>query len=437
MSNKRIMPLVSMAALMAARPAGIVGSVRNEGPTSVEGLLKEVQVELKRIGDDVKRTAEDALKQSKQAGTATEEVKANADKLIVQFGTLSEAQGKLMAKLEALETKNTDLEQIMAGKKPGSVEFKNPAHVVADSDEMKAFIKNGKNGSMSIEVKQAITSATGSAGSLIWSERDTSIIDIPKRRMTIRDLIPKVQTSAALIEYAKLTTRTNNARVVTETAEKPESTYVWSRAEAPVRTIAHIAHISRQAMDDAAQLRGELENEMRYGYVNAEEQALLKGDGAGLNLTGLATAATAYSAAFTPTAAQMIDQLRLAILQVALQEYAATGLVLHPTDWTRIELMKEAGTNAYLWSNPRTSNGPGLWGLPVVDTTAQDQDEFLVGAFNVAATIYDRMGIEVLISSEHADNFIKNMLTMRVEGRLALAIKRPLSLVAGDFGFVT
>jgi HK97 family phage major capsid protein len=66
-----------------------------------------------------------------------------------------------------------------------------------------------------------------------------------------------------------------------------------------------------------------------------------------------------------------------------------------------------------------------------------DVDEFLVGAFLTAATIYDRMDAEVLISSEDADNFTKNMLTVRAEKRLALAVKRPAALVTGDFGNIT
>jgi HK97 family phage major capsid protein len=63
-------------------------------------------------------------------------------------------------------------------------------------------------------------------------------------------------------------------------------------------------------------------------------------------------------------------------------------------------------------------------------------DKFLVGAFKMAATIYDRMDAEVAVSSENQDNFIKNMYTVRAEKRLALAVKRPLALTYGDFGNV-
>ncbi|MGZ0843134.1 phage major capsid protein, partial [Klebsiella pneumoniae subsp. pneumoniae] len=112
------------------------------------------------------------------------------------------------------------------------------------------------------------------------------------------------------------------------------------------------------------------------------------------------------------------------------------GIVLHPTDWARIELLKD-GEFRYLFANVMQMAGPQLWGRPVVDTQSMDEDEFLVGAFRMAATIYDRMDPEVVASSEDRDNFIKNMITVRAEERLALAVKRGAALVTGDFGNVS
>jgi hypothetical protein len=43
--------------------------------------------------------------------------------------------------------------------------------------------------------------------------------------------------------------------------------------------------------------------------------------------------------------------------------------------------------------------------------------------------------VEVVI--EHADFFVRNLVAILTEERLALAIKRPTSVVYGDFGNVT
>ena len=58
--------------------------------------------------------------------------------------------------------------------------------------------------------------------------------------------------------------------------------------------------------------------------------------------------------------------------------------------------------------------------------------DFLTGAFSYAAQIFDRMEIEVLLSSENVDDFEKNMFTIRAEERLGLAVYRPEAFVTGD-----
>lgn len=433
--SKHFMPSVALAALMAARPAGIIGTVRNESQ-NVEKLLGEVKQELERVGSSVKQTAEDALKQAKESGTLTAETKQKADELLMAQGRLSAAQDKLTERLESLETKSTDIEQKLASRRGGHADqsAKSLGQMVAESDEVKSFItKSGAKGAVRIVVQNAITSATGSAGALIVPDRDPEIVGIPRRQMTIRQLLSVGRTESNSIEYARMVTRTNNAATVAEAAQKPESNYVWEQDDAPVRTIAHWVPVSRQAMDDIPQLQSEIDGELRYGLDYVEEAEILKGDGTGQHLHGLVPQATAYAnPGVTVVNPTKIDILRLAILQASLAEYPADGIVLHPTDWADIELTKD-GENRYIFANVIQLAGPQLWGRPVIGTQAMDLDEFLVGAFRMAAKIWDRMDTEVLISSEDRDNFVKNMLTVRAEKRLALAVKRSAALVTGDF----
>ena len=420
-----------LAAMLAARPAALIGGVRMDG--DVNQLLREVKQTLDKVESDVKKTAEQALDEAKKAGNVSAETKANADKLLQSQTQLQGAFEKLQAKVEALDTDNRDLQQKLAQRRGGGAEPQlSIGQQIVNSKDVKAFLEGGARGT----VKHAITSGSGSAGALIRPDRETEIVGIPRRQMTIRQLLAVGQTESNAIEYARQTTRTNNARPVTEGAQKPESAYVWQLATATVRTIAHWIPVSRQAMDDAPMLASEIDNELTYGLDLVEELQILKGDGTGQNLPGLVGQATAFAPAFSESGMTMIDDLRLAILQASLSEYMADGIVLHPTDWARIELTKDL-ENRYIFASVIQMAGPQLWGKPVVATTAMDEDEFLVGAFRMAATIYDRMETEFLLSSEDRDNFIKNMLTARAEKRLALAVKRPAALVTGDFGNVT
>lgn len=433
--SKHFMPRASLAALMAARPAGIVGIVRSEAVdmAKLERLLGEVKAETTRVGDEVKSTAEQALQQAKDAGKVSDEVKSKADELLTAQAKLNDAQQKLTGRLEQLETRNTDLEQKLAARRGGGGDVvKSLGQQVGESDKLKSFVANGAKGSISITVQNAITSAGGSAGSLIVPQRDTEIIGMPKRQMTIRQLLSVGRTSSNSIEYARQVTRVNNAAVVAENTLKAESDYTWEPRDAPVRTIAHWVPVSRNAMDDIPQLQGEIDGELRYGLEFVEETEVLKGDGTGQHIHGLVPQATAFAPAFAPSDETDIDTLRLALLQASLAEYPADGLVLHPTRWAKIELTKD-GEQRYIFANVIQMAGPQLWGRPVIGTQAMDEDEFLAGAFRMAAKIYDRMDVEVLISSEDRDNFVKNMLTVRAEERLALAVKRPAALVTGAF----
>ncbi len=437
MSKKHFMPRASLAALLAARPLAVIGHVRNDFDAGkLEKLLGEVKSEMSRVGDEVKRTAEDALKQSKDAGRISDEVKAKADELLSAQAKLGDAQKKLEERVEQLSTRNTDLEQKLAARRGGGSgdQVKSLGQLVVENERIKAFAAAGGKGTVSVTVQNAITSAGNSAGSLITPDRETEIIGIPRRQMTIRQLLQQGRTTSNSVEYGRMTTRTNNAAVVAEGAQKSESNYVWEQDDAPVRTIAHWVPVSRQAMDDIPLLQSEIDGELRYGLDFVEEAEILKGDGTGQHLHGLVPQATDFAVAsgIVVQAASRIDVLRLALLQASLAEYSADGIVLHPTDWASIELTKD-GENRYIFANVIQLAGPQLWGRPVIATQAMDLSEFLVGAFRMAAKIYDRMDTEVLISSEDRDNFVKNMLTVRAEKRLALGVKRPAALVTGEF----
>lgn len=433
--RKASMPSVSLAALMGVPPEAVIGCVRNDAQ-NIEKLLGDVRQELQRVGDDVKRTAEDALKQAKDSGGLSAEVKQKADELLMAQGKLSAAHDKLTEKLEALETRSSDLEQKMASRRGagGADEPKSLGQMVTESDDVKNFFeRSGAKGAVRITVANAITSATGSAGALISPQRDNELVGIPRRQMTIRQLLQVGDTTSNSIEYARQVLRTSAAAVVAEGALKPESNYAWELDDAPVRTIAHWIPISRQAMDDVPQLRSEIDGELRYGLDLAEETEVLKGDGTGQHLHGLVPQATPYAdQGIEVVGATKIDILRLAILQASLAEYSADGIVINDVDWADIELTKD-GEQRYIFANVIQLAGPQLWGRPVISTQAMDVDEFLVGAFRMAAKIWDRMDTEVLISSEDRDNFVKNMLTVRAEKRLALAVKRSQALVTGDF----
>jgi HK97 family phage major capsid protein len=310
------------------------------------------------------------------------------------------------------------------------------AEIVA-SDGYRAFVgQMGGRGSVKIPLKAALTSSSGSAGALIRPDRQSEVVTLPHQKLSVRDLLAPGRTASGVVEYTRVTGFTNSAAAVSEGAEKPESSLTFELVETTVKTIAHWIPVSRQAMDDAAQLQSLLDSEMRYGLRLAEEEQLLFGSGFGPNLNGLAIQATAYSAPFSVESETMLDTLLLAIAQAQQTKLPATGIIVNDLDWKRMQAIKD-GEGRYVGGGPFGAQPNVAWTLPVVDTPSMPEGSFLVGAFAMAAQIFDRMDPEVLISSEDRDNFIKNMLTVRAEERLALAVKRPQALIYGDYPFAT
>jgi HK97 family phage major capsid protein len=311
-----------------------------------------------------------------------------------------------------------------------------PGKTFIQSDGFKSLADNLHAGRrVGCEVKAIITSATadadGSAGGMIEPFVDAAV-SLPRRMMTIRDLVPTIRVSSGSVEYVKQTGFTNSADTVAEGDTKPQSELKWDRVTVPLRTIAHWVLASRQILDDAPQLQDLIDSELRYGLAYAEESQLLNGGGTGEDLNGIYTQATAFSAGSrvisTPN---KIDVINAAIYQQNLTNLRATFGVMHPSDWTDILSIKDSA-GAYIVGNPQDSAQPRLFGLPIVLTEAMTIDKFLVGN-GPSATIYDRWDARVEVSTEDSDNFRKNLVTVLAEERIGLAVKNTLGFTKGDF----
>lgn len=396
--------------------------------SEVNEILKKVTASIEEATGKFNAKAEDALKEAKKSGELSEETKAAVDKMASEFNALREAEKTLKAAVG-------ELEQHVAQMPPANAKqvVETVGHQVISAEALKTFaasIDGGKR--VSIPVKAA-TISTDIPDGVVEPQRLPGIDTAPKQRLFIRDLIAPGRTSSPAIFWVQQTGFTNNAAVVPENTQKPYSDIQFATKITPVTTVAHLFKASKQILDDFAQLQSTIDAEMRYGLKFVEEQEILFGDGTGAHLDGIVPQASPFNPAFQVEQQNGIDDLRLAMLQAQLARFPASGHVLHFIDWAKIELTKDS-LGRYILANPAALTGPTLWGLPVVATeAAQFLGKFLVGAFNAGAQIFDREETNVVISTENADDFEKNMITIRCEERLALAVKRPEAFVFGTF----
>lgn len=396
--------------------------------SEVNDILKKVTASIEEATGKFNAKAEEAVKEAQKSGKLSEETKAAVDKMASEFNALREAEKTLKAAMG-------ELEQHVA-----QMPLANAKHIVEtvgqqviSAEALKTFsasVEGGKR--VSIPVNAALISS-GVAEGVVEPQRLPGIDTTPKQRLFIRDLIAPGRTSSPAIFWVQQTGFTNKAAVVAENTTKPYSDIAFATKITPVTTIAHMFKASKQILDDFAQLQSTVDAEMRYGLKYVEEQEILFGDGTGVHLHGIVPQASAFSAEFRVEQQNGIDDLRLAMLQAQLARFPASGHVLHFIDWAKIELTKDT-LGRYILANPSGLTGPTLWGLPVVATEAAAfKGKFLTGAFNAGAQIFDREDANVVISTENADDFEKNMISIRCEERLALAVKRPEAFIYGSF----
>ena len=262
--------------------------------------------------------------------------------------TLDSIDKKIDAKLNPVASAMADLEQKMARRGGGGTEFetKSLGALVAENDGLKAFAEDidRRPGTFPMETK-AITTATGSGAAAVAQPFRDAPVSQPRRALTVRSLLNAITISTGSVEVPRQSGRTNNAGMVAEGTLKPQSDLTWEMLTVPARKIAHWVIASSEILADAPQLAGIIDTELVYGLDYVEDVQLLKGDGTGQNLTGLIPAATAYAlpAGMTDFASPtIIDKVALAMLQAALANYTPDGVVLHPADWLRMRLAKNA-----------------------------------------------------------------------------------------------
>lgn len=395
----------------------------------VRDLLKQVTNDLSRVNDEFSKKAEDCLTEVKNTGKLSQETKAEVDKLAT-------SQTELSGKLEDLQARLGEVEQKGARRGgSGNGEALSIGQQTVASQQLKDFSQSVQGGRrVSVPVKNVTTSPDIATG-IVEPQRLPGIDVMPKQRLFIRDLIAGGRTTSPAIFWVQQTGFTNAAAVIPqEGTAKPYSDIQFDTKITPVATIAHMFKASKQILDDFAQLESMIDAEMRYGLKFVEEREILFGTGASGHLEGIVPQASAFSPAFEPADRTPIDDLRLAILQAQLARLPVDGFVVHFTDWAKIELTKDAN-GGYILANPLRIAGPTLWGRPVVETEVPEfEGEFLAGAFKTAAQIFDREEANVVVSTENADDFEKNLISIRCEERLALAVKRPEAFVTGPFG---
>jgi HK97 family phage major capsid protein len=111
---------------------------------------------------------------------------------------------------------------------------------------------------------------------------------------------------------------------------------------------------------------------------------------------------------------------------------------MNPVDFEVLETAKATDGHYILVpfaaTNAQTQQ---IWRVPVIVTNAMPVNNFLIGDWQMGATIYDRESVSVQVATQHVDNFVKNAVTILGEERYTLAIPLPRAFCKGLFSIAT
>lgn len=242
----------------------------------------------------------------------------------------------------------------------------------------------------------------------------------------VRRLIPSTPTTAGAITFPRETGFTNAAAPVAEGAAKPKSDKTFAPAEVVVRTIAHYFKVSRQTYEDLPTVAAVINNNGVYGVEAKVEQQILKGTGTAPELQGIYPLATAAAAGATGDT--LIDLWFKAVAQLGAAGYTPNGIVVSWADWTSTALLKDSTGRYLMGALPQLP--------PIVRTPYLSAGEWLVGDFARGAHIWERQTISVQAATQNEDDFVRNLVTLLAEERLALAVWQPSAFLKNGTGSV-
>lgn len=387
-----------------------------------------LDIEIKGAISDASNAFNTALAEVKKSQTDMAEKLASFEEKGASAQDVTDITGRIedeRKKMEALGETVTDLTKKMAQRDQGNM---SAAQAIVGSKGFSDNIREGK----SMEFKD-ITSAAGGAVTIpsLAGSTNRGVLMPVDQQLFLRDLLPSMNTDSPNFYWVQELLYTNAAAIVAEGAAKPQSDITFELKQGAVKKMAHWFQVSEEALDDIAMMEGYINQRGIYGLRKKEEEQLLSGDGTATQLDGLLNNSTAYLNTTVPGTVPVnsMDDLLVAITQVAAADLMATGIVMNHLDVAALRLEKDTD-GKYL--HPAFTGG-SAWGLPVVSTKGMAAGTFMVGGFQGNALVHQRKGIEVRKSTEHGTNFTDNMVTILMEERLGLEVARPAGIVSGSF----
>lgn len=295
---------------------------------------------------------------------------------------------------------------------------------------------------MQAAATDVINTETGEPAAIVPNYRMPGLRELQQAPLAMRQVLDTEDMPAGdTIEYAAQVGFDNAAAAVaqatdtTTTGAKPQSSIAFEERTAPARWIATWMAVTRQTLSDLNVMRAVIDNQGRLMIRIEEDRQILLGNGTAPNLTGILDDGNTGLQTLDLTGLgddANLDGIRTArrMVRTGLSRLAPSFVVVNPVDSEEFDLLKDL-EGRYRAGDPFAFGGPDsppIWRLPRVESEAITEGTALVGARG-GATIFEREPLTVEIATQHADFFVRNLVVVLFEERVALPIWFPTAFV--------
>lgn len=257
----------------------------------------------------------------------------------------------------------------------------------------------------------------------------------PFNQSHMRDVLNVGSTDSNVIRYVRDNGGEGGPAMTAEGATKPQMDRDLQIYDANVRKLATYLRVPEEMIEDIPYLTSFLTNIGTQEVLAVEDTQILYGDGTGQNLSGIANSGnfTAYAAGTSVVdTPNNYDVLASAVKQMRVAKRMPTVHLVNPLDYFAMISTKDSTHNYVLQGGGNGLIPATAGGVPIVQMNQVAAGDFITLDKN-AAQIFFRSNISVRFYEQDQDNAIKNLVTIVIEERLALAIYYVTGIIKGTF----
>lgn len=243
-----------------------------------------------------------------------------------------------------------------------------------------------------------------------------NVVTRPKRKVVIRDLVPVLPSATGTFVYFRQATPIGTGSFSFQAGQGNVKAQVDKNLVQVIVNcdyLAGTARIAKQMLQDLPSMQAFLATDLVEDYRRAESAAFIP---------TLVSAATPYS----PTATVTVEMIIQAIGDLLSKDWEPSGIVTDAATWTKVMNTKPQNYSLPGGGSSVNVDANGVitfLGIPLLIQNNMVPGQIIVGDFTKAAIIQAE-GLSIGFFDQDQDNVVRNLITARVEARVAFTVLR-------------